>query len=870
VAEPERDFAGLLRQLRTEARLTQEELAEAAGISPRSVSDLERGVARTSHKDTAELLAGALNLAGPVRGVFVAAARGRVPAADVLAARHGQQQGSSATAATRDGTTWPSGLPVPLTGLVGREQNLKGVTALVADNRLVTLVGSGGVGKTRLAIEAAAASAPRFADGVDLVDLSGVPDQQLVWAAVAQTVGVEQRADADLAERLAGVLRAQDRLLVLDNCEHLLAECAAVARRLLGSCPEVHILATSRERLSVPGEVTWRVPSLTFPWPDRPPALEELERFGAMALFAARARAARPGLVIAADDIAPLSSICFRLDGIPLAVELAAARVSALSIQEIAEHLDDRFVLLTRAVGGPARHQTLRASVDWSHQLLSHPEQAIFRRLAAFAGGWSVHAADTVCTGPPIGPGQVVRLLAALVDKSLVQAEDTVTGTRYRLLEAIKSFAYEQLVASGELDDIRARHATYFADLGEHVPARLHGADQGYWATCLGQEQANLRAARIWCAEDPARAELGLAMASGLGEYWLIRGLLDEGTDWLNQAIEPAPRPGRARAAALGWLAVIASLRHQIRRAGELFEDSTAMHERAGDHGGHAQFLALTGLWRANQGDSEGAAEAVDRAIALAGRWSQDRYVAALALMMGSLTALLTADTALAQARATESLNLSTEIGDRRWAGYARCVLADCLSREGNPHEALALLRVCVADFESLLDRWGLLISANSAVLAHAALGDWDQATFAAGVADSLSERIGGRPYPALQAAVEAVSVTAAAELGEAATARREAGRTAGRSDQIAAALGLATQPAPSHQRDDLPLTMREREITLLVAAGLTNRQVAERLCIARRTVDTHLAHILAKLGCSNRTQVADLTSSRRPPATFA
>jgi predicted ATPase/DNA-binding CsgD family transcriptional regulator len=766
----------------------------------------------------------------------------------------------------RDGRTWPSGLPMPLTTLIGRERDVKEVTALVADNRLVTLTGSGGVGKTRLAIEAAAAVAPRFADGVDLVDLVGVPDPELVWAEVAKAVGVEERADVDLAQRLLSVLRPQSRLLVLDNCEHLLAGCASAVTRLLGCCPELQIFVTSREGLSVAGEVTWRVPSLTFPWPDYPPPLEELEQFGAMALFANRACAARPGLVIAAADIAALSSICFRLDGIPLALELAAARVSALSIQEIADHLDDRYTLLTRTVGGPARHQTLRASVDWSHQLLSLPERVLFRRLAAFAGGWSLRAADAVGTGPPVGPGQVVRLLAALVDKSLVQAEDTATGTRYRLLEVIRTFAYEQLAASGELDDIRARHGSYFADLGEHVASRLHGPDQGHWARYLDQDQANLRAARLWCAADPARAVLGLKMASGLGEYWFLRGLLEEGADWLHEALERTPVPGTARAAALAWLAVITSLRWEIRRAGQLFAESSTTYEQAGDYGGQAQVLAMLGLWRANQDDHQGAAEALDRALALA-RQSQDRHIAAFTLLMASLAASLTADATLARTRAAESLKLSTEIGNRRWAGYARCVLADCLSREADARGALAILRTCVGDFESLLDRWGLLISTNSATLAHAALGDWAQATIAVGVADSLSERIGGQPYPALQAAVDAISAKAAAKLGATAGSLRQAGRTAGRSDRIAAALGLAAEPDAPHLQQDLPLTKREHEITQLIATGLTNRRIAEQLFIAQRTVDTHVAHILAKLGCSNRAQVAALTSARRPPS---
>jgi predicted ATPase/DNA-binding CsgD family transcriptional regulator len=764
--------------------------------------------------------------------------------------------------------TWPPGLPLPLTTLIGRERDLGEVAALlVADNRLVTLVGSGGVGKTRLSVEAAAAVAPRFPDGVDLVDLSGVSGEELVWAAVAQAVGVEERADADLARRLLAVLRPQNRLLVLDNCEHLLAECASVATQLLGCCPELRILVTSRERLGVSGEVTYRVPSLAFPWLDHRPSMEELERFGAVALFADRARAARPGLVITAADIAVLSSICFRLDGIPLALELAAARVSALSIQEIADHLDDQFTLLTRTVGGPARHQTLRASVDWSHRLLSPPERALFRRLAVFTGGWSLRAAEAVGSGAPVEPGQVVRLLAALVDKSLVQAQDTPTGTRYRLLEAIRTFAREQLAASGELDDIQARHGRFFADLGERVAAMLHGPDLGHWAGCLDQDQANFRAARLWCAADPARAGLALKMASGLAEYWLIRGMLQEGTDWLHGALEQAPDTDEARATALTWLAVFTMLRSGFQRGAQLFEASIALYQEAGDRQGQARALAIFGLWRANQDSRQGAAEATDRALALA-RQSGDRYFAAFALLMASMTASLMADPALAQVRAADSVKLFTEIGDRRGAGYARCVLAECLIREGRPREGLAVLRTCVSDFEALVDRWGLLISTGSAALARAALGDWSRTAIAAGVADSLSERIGGRPGPAIQAPIDFITAKTAAELGAAAAALRDAGRAAGRGDQIAAALGLAAEPAPPPTQHDLPLTRREHEITDLIAAGLTNRQIAERLFIAQRTVDTHVTRILAKLSCSNRAQVAALTSTRRPAAT--
>ena len=766
----------------------------------------------------------------------------------------------------RSDTPWPRGLPTALTRLVGRERETAEIARLVAGNRLVTLVGSGGVGKTRLAIEEAAEAAQRFADGTDLVDLSGVPDPALLWATVARAVGVEERADAELPQRLTRVLRSQSRLLVLDNCEQLLARTAVVAMQLLSGCPGLRILATSRESLGVPGEVIWRVPSLTFPWPGHQPSLDEMEDFGAVALFAERARAARPGLVIGTADIGALCSICFRLDGIPLALELAAARVSALSIREIADRLDDRFMLLSRTVAGPARHKTLRASVDWSHQLLSQAEQALFRRLAVFARGWSLNAAEEVGAGAPVGPGQAVRLLAALVDKSLVQAEESATGTRYRLLETVKAVAHEQLVASGELEDVRARHGTYFADLGEQAAARLHGRDQDLWASRLDQDHANLRAASKWCAADPARAVHGLRMAAGLWEYWLIRGLIEEGAAWLGDALQRTSGPPGTRAAALTGLALLTSLRGEFQRGGELLAASIALYEQADDLAGQARALAVLGYWRANHGDREGPAQALDRAMLLAGL-AKDQYSAAYAQLMAAMTASAMTDRALATAHAAQSVELFTDIGDYRGAGYARCVLADCLSAEGIPAESLAILRTCVGIFEELQDRWGLLISTTSAALTHAALGDWRQTAFALGVADSLSERIGGRPFPAVQAAIDAIASKTAAELGHSAAPRREAGRAVGRGDRIAASIGLAPGPGPScAQLRELPLTRRETEVTELIAGGLTNRQIAERLFIAQRTVDTHVGHILAKLGCNNRSQAAVLIGGRRPP----
>jgi predicted ATPase len=464
-----------------------------------------------------------------------------------------------------NGSRWPPGLPVPLTRFVGRERELAEVARLVTANRLVTLTGAGGVGKTRLAVEAAALAAPGFGDGADFVDLSAVLDAGLLAGVLARGLGVEERAGRSLDERLVRVLRGQHRLLLVDNCEHLRGPCAELVTAVLSQCPEVVVLATSRQPLGVPGEVTWRVPSLTFPWPDNPPATADMETFEAIALFLARARAARPDLVVGPAEGAAITSICYRLDGIPLALELAAARAGALDLDDIAGRLSGRFELLARTGVGPARHQTLRASIEWSHQLLSEPERAVFRRLAVFADGWPLEAAETICAvptaGPPVGRTEVAGLLAALVDKSLVNAEHTSTGTRYRLLEVIKAFAAERLAEAGELAAVRDRHGGYYAELAEQSASMLTGPAVAAWAAKLDAETGNLRAARRWCAEDPARAGAGLWLAAGLGHWWIIRGLLDEGAAWLEDALARDGGPERARATALYGLGLIVSFR---------------------------------------------------------------------------------------------------------------------------------------------------------------------------------------------------------------------------------------------------------------------------------------------------------------------
>lgn len=775
---------------------------------------------------------------------------------------------------TRAGSSWPHGLPAPLTRFVGRERESAEVARQVAAHRLVTLTGAGGVGKTRLAIEVAAGLAADFGDGADLIDLSAVTDPALLPGVAARALGVEDRADTGIDERLVRVLRSQHRLLVVDNCEHLRGHCAGLVTAVLGSCPQVAVLATSRESLGVPGEVTWRVPSLAFPWPEHPPAAEDLESFEAVALFLDRARAARPGLTIGPAEVAALTSICFHLDGIPLALELAAARVGALSLEEIAERLTGSPGLLARTGAGPARHQTLRASVLWSHQLLSGREDALFRRLAVFTGGWGLEAAEAVGAMPPVGPEDVAGLLAALVDKSLVQAEQMPSGSRYRLLEVIRGFAGERLAQAGEIGQVQARHADYYTSLAGRSASMLLGPEQAHWAARLDAETPNLRAARHWCEEDPARSGIGLRLASALWDYWHIRGCLMEATDWLEKALAHDGGPGQARGAALLGLGATAALAGDHNRSRELFTRSVQAFRDAGDPHGEARAWANLGNALVLSYPPTSPAHAYDSALALA-RQLGDIWCEAYALFCLGFIMAASGEVARSWSPLSTACDLFGRAGDRRGYGYARLAVGQALAWDGKGAEAIAVIREAVGIFETLPDRWGLLWGASLLAPACAAMGDWPRAVVLLGVVDSVSERTGGQPLEPDRASLDEVEARAVRELGPAFDAARQAGQVLGRGDQISAVLWPArgaggdssaspdrvASPGPAAGHE-LLLTRREREVAELIACGLTNRQIGGRLFIAERTVDTHVGRILDKLGCTSRAQVAAMVAA--------
>jgi predicted ATPase/DNA-binding XRE family transcriptional regulator len=576
-------FGELLRRHRGAAGLTQEALAERAGISTRAVSDLERGAHGLPRADTLQLLLDALSLPPADRAALAAAAR-----------RSAAPRGRPERGDRRPG------LPVPLTPLVGREEEVMALAATLAGptTRLLTLTGPGGIGKTRLALAVAERLAPAFPDGVAFVPLAALADPALVALAIAERLGVRQRAGQPLRETLAAHLAGRRLLLVLDNLEHLLPAAPLVAG-LLGACPALRVLATSRVRLRLSGERLYPVPPLALPDPGRLPPVEELGQTAAVRLFVERARAVNPTFALGEANAPAVAAIVRRLDGLPLALELAAARARILPPAALLTRLDRALPLLT---GGdqdaPERHRALRKTIAWSYDLLRPHEQALFRRLGVFAGGWTLEAAEAVAGLE--GPSDALEGTAALVDASLVRADEQVTEPRYRMLATVREFALERLAEHGEEAAARDRHARSFRDLLER---RDPEDGDPAWLDAIEREHDDLRAALAWSWE-AGRHDTLLRLAGALAFFWYYRGHLNEGRRWLSRALESppdedAPRP-RAWALSVGGL--LANVAGEADCAAELLAASLDWWERSRDTYGRMAARGLLGGVYVGQG----------------------------------------------------------------------------------------------------------------------------------------------------------------------------------------------------------------------------------------------------------------------------
>src|SRR6516164_4486661 len=621
-------------------------------------------------------------------------------------------------------------LPPQLTSFVGRQAQIGQVRQLLAHNRLVTLTGAGGAGKTRLSIEIAARIGAEFGDGVWYVDLAPITHPGVVPVAVARALGLPDQPGRSTMDTLLRFVCHRQMLVVLDNCEHLLDACAELVVALLGGSRRLTVLATSREPIGVTGEATWRVPSLSL-------ADEAIE------LFADRARLAQAGFTVTDDNAAAVAEICGRLDGMPLAIELAAARVRALSLTEILEGLRDRFRLLTGgARTAVRRQQTLQASVDWSHALLSEPERVVFRRLAVFLGGFGLDAAHVVAGGADMPRFEVLDLVSLLVDKSLVVTDNTTGGpTRYRMLETVRQYAAEKLGESGEAEAVRSRHRDYYTALAVDAPA---GRDYEQRVEQAETEIDNLRAAFAWSRENSDVA-LALVLASALQRLWQARGRVREGLAWFDAALADLDAQHLEVAAAVRARALAdnASLATWARATDSVdqAQQALAIAREVDDPTLLARALTACGFTAASNAEVAGPyfAEAIGLARALGDRWRLGQI-----LVWWATGALVAGDLVAARAAAEEGRHLTDAIGDRFNSRQCRVCLGWAQLYQGDLAGAAAQFGEVMAEAEAAHDEISRVSSLASKGWALAYQGDTTAARAAADAAIETAAELGG------------------------------------------------------------------------------------------------------------------------------
>ena len=687
----------------------------------------------------------------------------------------------------------PNNLPRQLTSFVGRTNELGEVKALLERTSLLTLTGSGGAGKTRLALQVAADLVEAFGDGVWLVELTPLSDPALVPQTAAMTIGVREE-HRPIVQTLLDYLKPRSLLLVLDNCEHVLSASAELVQALLQGCPALRVLATSQEALGISGETVYRVPSLSMPDPASLPPLEQLTEFESISLFVERAAASRPGFTLTPANAAAVAQICARLDGIPLAIELAAARVKVLSVDEIAARLTDRFKLLTLGTRtAPHRHQTLRAALDWSHDLLTDKERLLLRRLAVFAGGWTLAAAEAVCADQECPEGEVLDVLTRLVDRSLVLVGDLGQDTWYRLLETVRLYARERLDAAGDGEGVRRRHRDWYLQFAESVEPALQGPALESWLRRLEAEHDNIRAALDWCRTSEPLPEYALRLAGAMWHFWEVRGYWTEGREWLEGALKRgAGLDIPARAKALNGAANLAFFQGDFPRASALGTESLALSRRLGDKRAIASCLNVLGLEACRLEKYDQAARMGEESLALS-KEVGDTWGAAGAHLILGLVARGQGDYARAAPLLEEGVAQFRRLGDNWAIALALNDLGLVLREMGEYERSRALLDEALALFRELGDRWGIAFS-----LANLGIVSWNRAEHGRAAAlfnESLSLRTVLGDRRGISTSLTGLGTVAAAQ------GRPEAAAVLlGAAEALREALGI---PPPPFIRDD-------------------------------------------------------------------
>jgi non-specific serine/threonine protein kinase len=791
------------------------------------------------------------------------------------------------------------GLPQQLSSLVGRQSELEQLADVLQSARLVTLIGTGGVGKTRLAVAAASTVAQAYADGVRFASLAALDDPAFVEQTVAAAFDVRERGGQSALTILSQTLRESCVLLVLDNCEHLIEACADLIEALLQSCPTLTILATSRERLGVAGEVTWRVPSLSVP-PSLPtPSVQQLSQYEAVQLFVNRAMSIEPDFTLSSANSDSVAEVCRRLDGIPLAIELAAAWMHTLSVEELRSRLDDRFHLL---VGGsriaPPRQRTLRGSIEWSYELLPMLERRLFAALGVFAGGWTLEAAEAVCSDEQLPSGEILCALRQLVDKSLVVTTQTVDGTRYHMLETLRDFALEQAHMANDLAQLERRHLQWYLALAEAVLPHEPSAEQ---IERVAQEQDNLRAA---LGRGLKRGDVDLALRLGVAMYyfWYTRGLYSEGHAWLTEllAIPGASAPTISCAKALAWAGHLASLVGMLSEARTLLDEGLRVAEHVGDALAQSMCWQILGSLARRQGGLRQAKVTYERSLALAREANNSiqeawaAYLIAFAwyelgdsdavrlaiaheveastaakiprvwarvLRLKAWLATLDGDNTSAKGFEEESLALLHQLGDQQGLAFGHLEAARRALDRGESGRAATHLSATLTSGRDTGDQLAVTqgLEGVGQLLTTVAPS---RAVHLLAVADSTRKTYGLARTPPDEARLETWLASIRRQLSTDAYSRA---REAGKRDSLARAIEMAldsvelTKATPGESDEDASkLTAREKQVALLLVRGLSNRDVALTLTISEGTARIHTERILGKLGLRSRVQVAD------------
>ncbi|KXX59639.1 protein kinase domain-containing protein [Rhodococcus sp. LB1] len=750
-------------------------------------------------------------------------------------------------------------LPLELTSFIGRRHELTEAKNQLTGSRLVTLTGIGGVGKTRLAMRVASAVQRQYADGVRLVELGELRDGSSLVDAVAAAAGIRDHSAGPLREVLIEFLAPREVLLVLDNCEHVVDAVAELVGPLLRVCPRLRILATSREPLGIGGESVLRVPPLAVPDPERQPSLRGLSKFDAVTLFAERAAAAVPGFMLTEDNAVTVAGICQRLDGLPLPIELAAARLRAMSPEQILGRLTDRYTLLTRGSrGAPTRQQTLRLCIDWSFELCTAGEQLVWGRVAVFAGSFELDAAEQVC-GAGLDPGELLDTLTSLVEKSILIREESGSVVRFRMLETLREYGYEKLEQTGEALSLRRRHRDWYEALALDAEAEWISARQLDWIARLQREQPNLREALEFSIDDDPAA--GLRTAAALHWFWLSQGFLNEGRRWLDQLLAHHSGPPTLDSImALYCDSVMANVQGDLDAGTTLVEGARTLTAQISDPLIRAYVDCAGGLLAVCRGDLPRACSQLETALAVFSE-RRDRTLEVAALYLLGLAYELSGSTDRGNQCHERVLAITEQYGEKMYRSYSLWALGISVWRQGGTDRSVRLLEQSLELTRQVHSPRVATAGLEALAWIACELHDAPRAAVLLGAAEELARSMG---TPAVMLSNLLVyqnecESRARKKLGD--KAFEEAHRRGqGLGFDAAIAFALHEHPPSTSAPDTVAstrLTKRERQVADLIAEGMTNQAIADRLVISPRTAQGHVEHILTKLGFTSRTQVA-------------